>query len=275
VTLRYSSSFILFVLLSACSTNNKPKEEEPVVPKPLPEIPGLDYTVTKAYPHDTVSYTQGLLIYNKQFYESTGSPMQMKQTKSVFGILDTITGKIKVKAELDRNKYFGEGLTILNNKIYQITWQNQTGFIYDAKTFKLIRQFTFPNKEGWGLTTDGSYLIMSDGTNKLTYFDPTNLAVIKTVEVTRNGYVEDFLNELEFIEGFIYANVYQKNYIVRIDPATGNITGILDLSALVYKARQKYANAEVLNGIAYDSISKKTYVTGKLWSEMYQIEIRN
>jgi glutaminyl-peptide cyclotransferase len=265
----------LIGLFSACSNDNKSKTEEPVVSKPLPEIPSLNFSVIKTYPHDTISYTQGLLIYNKQFFESTGSPMQMEQTKSVFGILDTTTGKIKVKAELDRNKYFGEGLAILDNKIYQITWQNQTGFIYDAKTFKQIGQFNFSNKEGWGLTTDGKYLIMSDGTNKLTYLDPINQAVVKTVEVTRNGYVEDFLNELEFIEGFIYANVYQKNYIVKIDPSNGNIVGILDLSSLVYKARQKYPNAEVLNGIAYDSIFKKTYVTGKLWPEMYQIEISN
>jgi len=261
-----------FGLLISCSNDNQTSTKQNIISSTVEETPIIAYSLVKTFPHDTTSYTQGFLIHDKYLFESTGSPINQKQTKSVFGILDTSTGKINVKAELDRNRYFGEGIAILKNKVYQLTWKNQTGFIYDAKTFKSLGQFSFANKEGWGLTTDGTYLIMSDGTHKITYINPSNLKVIKTIEVTNNRYVEDNLNELEFINGYIYANVYQKNYIVKIDTSNGNVTGILDLSSLVDRAQIKSSGAEVLNGIAFDSITNRIFVTGKLWPDIYQID---
>lgn len=264
------NAFALAALIS-CSDANKSVPTEATKPTEVKETPTIDYTLISSFPHDTTSYTQGLLIHNKHFFESTGSPRDYKQTKSVFGILNPLTGKIDIKAELDRNKYFGEGIAILKNKVFQLTWKNQVGFIYDAKSFKILGQFSFANKEGWGLTTDGNYIIMSDGTNKLTYLDPSSLKSIKTISVSNNGFAEDYLNELEYIKGYIYANVYQKNYIVKINPTDGNVVGILDLSSLDSKAKIKSPGAEVLNGIAFDSISDKIYVTGKLWPDVYQI----
>jgi glutamine cyclotransferase len=261
-----------FVLVTSCSNEDKTTETSSINTPTVKEIPTINYSLINTLPHDTTSYTQGLLIYDGHFFESTGSPINQKQTKSVFGILDTTTGKINIKAELDRNKYFGEGIVIIKNKVFQLTWKNQIGFIYDAKTFKPQGQFSFANKEGWGLTTDGTYIIMSDGTNILTYLDPMTLKIIKTINVTNNGYAEDYLNELEYIKGYIYANVYQKNYLVKIDPTNGNVVGIIDLSSLDNKAKLKSQGAEVLNGIAFDSISNKIYVTGKLWPDIYQIE---
>ncbi len=266
--------FLISILLSAiligCTNNTNTSEDKTKAPATGIEIPTLDYSVVKTFPHDTTSYTQGLIVHDKKIIESTGSPKGMKQTRSVFGILDTLSGKIDIKGELDRDNYFGEGIVVLKNKIYQLTYLNQIGFIYDAKTYKLLGKFSFANKEGWGLTTDGTYLIMSDGTNKLSYLDPTDFKLIKTLEVPYNN-----LNELEFIKGYIYANVYFKNYIVKINPSNGEVTGILDLYPLVCKAREKSLGAEVLNGIAFDSISDRIFVTGKLWKNMYQIEFEH
>ena len=173
---------------------------------------------------------------------------------------------------MDKHKYFGEGIAFFKDKIYQLTYKNQVGFIYDAKTYKQLGQFSFQNKEGWGMTTDGTHIIMSDGTNVLTYLDPANLKVIKTINVSNGGYAEDFLNELEYIHGYIYANIWTKNYIVKIDPGDGKVVGLLDLSSLTAEAKNNHSNSEVMNGIAYDSISDKIYVTGKLWPTIYQID---
>lgn len=266
-------SLFAIVLVTSCGNKKSPTETQTFVTPPRPEVPTLRYTIVKTFPHDTTSYTQGLLVHNKKFYESTGSPDQLKYTRSVVGLLDTATGKINVKAELDKNKFFGEGIAIIHGKIFQLTWQSQTGFIYDEKTFKRLGEFKFENKEGWGLTTDGTHLILSDGTHILTYINPVSLTPFKSIEVMNNGYPEMLLNELEYIDGFIYANVYQRNYIVKIDPSNGNVVGILDLSPLSYTARSKHKNAEVLNGIAYDPDSKRLFVTGKLWPEVYEIKL--
>ena len=258
------------VVFVSCTNENKPKENQKPVASEEEDIPEIVYSLVKTFPHDTTSYTQGFLVYNKQLFESTGSPEYMTLTRSVMGILDSITGKINIKAELDRKKHFGEGIAILNNKIYQLTWKNQSGFTYDAKTFKPLSEFTFESKEGWGLTTDGTNLIMSDGTNTLSYLDPTTLKVIKKVETP---YIN--LNELEFIKGYIYANVYQKDFIVKIDPANGKVLGIVNLSSLAEKALSKSKGSEVLNGIAYDAASDRIFVTGKLWPQLYEIKFEH
>lgn len=254
-------------LLCSCGSNDEIKSSESVPSK----IPIINYTVIKYFPHDATSYTEGLIVHEGQLYESTGSPEELKQTKSLIGIIDLTTGKFDKKIELDRTTYFGEGIAVLHDKIYQLTYTNKTGFIYDVSSFKQIGKFSYLNKEGWGLTTNGTDLIMSDGTDSLTFLHPETLQSYKTLLVIENGAPLSKLNELEFIKGFIYANVYTTNYIVKIDPATGKVVGKLDFASLSSEAKNKTPDADVLNGIAYDSVSDKIYVTGKLWSNIYQI----
>ena len=239
-----------------------------------PQILSLSYTIINQYPHNTNSFTQGLFFYGDTLYESTGSPDYLPQTQSVLGPLDLATGNIDVKAKLDRDIYFGEGSTILNNKIYQLTYKNQKGFVYDAKTFEQIQTFDFESKEGWGLTNDGENLIMSDGTSRLTYLSPENFQVIKTLEVKRENIAQRSLNELEYIKGFIYANIYQTNQIVKINPDNGEILGVLDLSGIVVQTREKDPNIAQLNGIAYRASTDTVFITGKLWPQIYEIQLK-
>ncbi len=265
------SCFTVFFLIS-CTENKKDSE---ITNKPTTinnNVPTLAYTVVSRLPHDASSFTEGFLFHNQQLFESTGAPENLPETKSMFGIVNLETGKIDSKAELDRTKYFGEGIVFFGDKIYQLTYTTQIGFIYDSKTYKQIGNFRFKNKEGWGLTTDGTFIIMSDGTNNLTYLDPTTLKEVKTLSVSNAGYAEDYLNELEYINGYIYANIWTKNYLVKIDPKTGKVVGTIDLSALTIEAKSNNPNADVLNGIAYDTTSDKIYVTGKLWPNIFQLD---
>ncbi|MES2134398.1 MAG: glutaminyl-peptide cyclotransferase [Bacteroidota bacterium] len=264
--------FSLAVILAACE-QDKPKPvivEPPVVE--VPKIPEIKFTVANQYPHDITSFTEGFYFNDGKLFESTGSPDNVPYAKSVFGSVDMKTGKIDVKAELDKTIYFGEGSVYLNGKIFQLTYKNQTGFIYDGKTYKNIGQFTYTNREGWGLTTDGKSLIMSDGTSYLTFIDPVSFTSTKTLDVAENDRVLEYLNELEYIKGFIYANVWMTNTIVKIDPNTGNVVGKMDLSSLSYESKTRNSTALEMNGIAYDSISGKVLVTGKLWPTMYEIK---
>lgn len=272
----YLLIFVVLILFSCEETKTPANTVQPetAIPK-KPSAANLTYTLVNTFPHDTTSFTEGLLVYNDQLFESSGAPEYLKQTRSMFGTVDLKTGKISVKGEIDRNKYFGEGIAILNNKLYQLTYENQTGFIYDATTFKGMGQFTYRNKEGWGLTTDGTNLIMSDGTIDLTYLDPNNQNPVKTLNVNTINYdLPDQLNELEYIEGFIYANVWRTNMIVKIDPQTGDIVGLLDLTELASMAHKKYSNSLEMNGIAYDPKTKNIYISGKMWPETYVIQLK-
>lgn len=265
--------FILFSFLVITSCNSdKPKVNTEIknTEPEKPPIPILDYTVVATLPHDTTAFTEGLLIHNNKMYESTGSPSHLSYLKSVFGIIDSKTGKLEIKAEIDKSVYFGEGIVIFKNKIYQVTYQNQTGFIYDEKTFKKTGQFNYSNKEGWGLTTDGNYIIMSDGTNKLSYFD-ADMKLIKSLNVSENGYATDALNELEFINGYIYANIWMTGYVAKIDPATGNVVAKINFTPMSYEVKNMHPNTLEMNGIAFDSINDKIYVTGKLWPNLFQV----
>lgn len=274
IKINYVTCLIISIAFFIGCDMNKPKEkiiEQQVVVESA-KIPEIKFTVENQYPHDINSFTEGFLFHDNKLFESTGAPDNIPQAKSLFGIVDLKTGKIDVKAELDKNIFFGEGIVFLNGKIFQLTYKNQMGFIYDGKTFKNIGKFNYANREGWGLTTDGKSLIMSDGTSYLTYLDPTNFSVVKTLDVAENGYVLEHLNELEFIKGFIYANIYTTNTIVKIDPNTGDVVGKMDLSSLLYESKVRNPNSLETNGIAYDSISNKVLVTGKLWPTIYEIK---
>lgn len=261
---------IVLIGISAGCTNNSHSSKKSI--NSSHTIESINFKVIKTYPHDTESFTEGFLFYNNQLFESTGSPEEFPKTRSVFGIVDLNTGKIDIKVELDKNSYFGEGIVVFEGKIFQLTYKNQTGFIYDLKSYKKIGSFKYSNKEGWGLTSDGKNIIMSDGTNIITYLDPDSLKVVKTLNVTFNGSSALYMNELEFIDGYIYANVWTTNNIAKIDPKTGIIVGIIDLSSLFYEARKSYPMSEATNGIAYDSPKDRIFVTGKFWPTIYQIK---
>jgi glutamine cyclotransferase len=267
-------SFIFILALAALGscTNEKNTTEDTAttVAQPAP-ISNLAFKLNGTFPHDTVSFTEGFFVHNGQFIESTGSPSDKPQAKSLVGILNTKTGKLDAKIELDRSIYFGEGVVILNDKLYQLTYKNQQGFIYDAKTFKKLGEFKYANLEGWGLTTDGKSIIMSDGTSTLTYLDPNTQKPIKTITVTTEGQPLNMINELEYIDGYIFANVWLTNDIVKIDPATGNIVASMDMNPIFAAEKADNPNANEMNGIAYDKDTKKVYVTGKMWSKVYEI----
>jgi glutaminyl-peptide cyclotransferase len=239
--------------------------------QPIPTTPLISYEVLKLFPHDTSLFTEGFLMHDGKIFESSGSPDELPQCNSVVGITDLATGKFEQKIEINKSKYFGEGIAFLNNKLYQLTYKNQVGFIYNEKTFAKIDSFRYANKEGWSLTTNGKDLIMSDGTDVLTFLNPATLKPDKILRVTENGIPRDSLNELEFINGFIYANIWISKYIVKIDTTTGKVVGKLDLGSLIFDAINRNPRADVINGIAYDSTTSKIYVTGKLWANVYQI----
>lgn len=261
---------VVIVLVTACEWDSIEEEDTTEV---VPVTPTISYNVLKTYPHDTDAFTEGLFFDNGKLYESTGGTMDFPQTKSLFGIVDTNTGEINAKVTLDKNQYFGEGIALLNNKIYQLTYKSRKGFVYDAKSYAQLQEFTIPSAEGWGLTTDGTYLIMSDGSNRLTYLDPVNLQTVKVISVRENGFAVDLLNELEFINGYLYANIYTTNTIVKIDPITGELAGRMDLTNLAIDARNNYPMALDMNGIAYNSNTNRIWITGKFWPKIFEIEI--
>ncbi len=262
--------------LAACNNPDNTVTTTPTETAP----PIIGFTVVNTYPHDTGFYTEGLEFHDGQLYESSGSGSSENESgkpyyPSAFGIANLKTGKVDRKVSLDNTHFFGEGITILNGKIYQLTWQNHTGYIYDAKTFKKLQEFTYPG-EGWSLTHDSTHLIMSDGSSNLQYIDPASInGTLKAQSIVgvsdNNGPVSN-INELEYIEGFIYANQYTTNYILKIDPSNGKVVGKLDLSNLDAEAKKKYSEAEYLNGIAYHPETKSIYVTGKLWPTIYEIK---
>lgn len=264
---------LVFALsLSACKEADTETEQAQDNSETV-SVPWLSYTFHKAHPHDVTAFTEGLLVHEGRLWESTGSPDDMPQTRSLFGIVDSATGRILVKAELDRNRYFGEGITILNGKVYQLTYQTKIGFIYDLKTLKQTGEFVMPGVEGWGLTTDGSSLIMSEGTNRLIYIDPNTMKATRTLNVTDNYGAVTYLNELEFVDGYIYANKYGSDLVVKIDTASGKVVGRIDFARLAGQARQANHASLEMNGIAYDPDRQHFFITGKMWPYIFEVSI--
>lgn len=229
------------------------------------------FKIINTYPHDKGAYTQGLEYHNGFLYESTG-----KNGSSSLRKVDLKTGKVLQQIDVPA-QYFAEGMTILNDKVYQLTWRENTGFVYNLSDFSQIGTFAYQkSKEGWGLTNDSKKLIKTDGTEKVWFLDAENQKEMGFIEAYTNQQSVTELNELEFIEGKIYANVYQKNIILILNPENGAIEGIVDLNDLekeVRKTQDLVAQDEVLNGIAYDTQQKRIFVTGKHWSKLFEIQL--
>lgn len=230
-----------------------------------PLTPVYRYRVIRVYPHDPGAFTQGLEYRGGVLYEGTGL-----NGRSTLRKVDLQTGKVLQEIQLDP-QYFGEGITVLNQRILELTWQSHRGFIYDRGTFRLIRNFDYRG-EGWGLTNDGRQIFMSDGTPEIRIWDPSTLRELRRISVHEGQTPVQNLNELEYVRGEIYANVWQTNRIARISPKDGRVTGWVDLSGLLPEA-DRLDGADVLNGIAYDSLGDRLFVTGKLWPKLFEIRL--
>jgi glutamine cyclotransferase len=232
------------------------------------DVPVYKYKVVHSWPHDPQAFTQGLEFHDGVLYESTG-----QYGKSSLRKVALTTGKVLLKVDVPR-EYFAEGLTIFNDKIYQLTWKAQKGFIYDLNSFAKLGEFSYEG-EGWGLTHNSDSLIMSDGTNKIRFLDPGSFAVRRTISVYDGTRPLAELNELEYIKGEIFANIWQTDRIVRIDPGSGKILGWIDLRSLLSVSdRDSSEPPDVLNGIAYDEAKDRLFVTGKLWPKLFEIRLK-
>ncbi|MDR1170763.1 MAG: glutaminyl-peptide cyclotransferase, partial [Prevotellaceae bacterium] len=236
-----------------------------IIPASAPVM--YNYKVINEFPHDKNAYTQGLFFNEGFMYEGTGQNGYSSLRK-----VEIETGKVLQKQSLD-SKYFGEGICLHNGKIYQLTWENREGFIYNYQDFTQTGKFNY-NTEGWGITGDGTHLWMSDGTSNLYKINPDNMNVVEQIEVYTSQGAEQNINELEYINGKIWANVYTRDYIVIINPQTGEVTGKIDLSGIL-KKELRTQNTDVLNGIAFDKEKNLIFVTGKNWPKLFELRIEN
>lgn len=227
-------------------------------------IPTYRATIVATYPHDANAFTQGLQYVDGFFYEGTGL-----NGRSSIRKVKLETGAVVQRRDIAA-QYFGEGITVWKSALIQLTWQSGLAFVYDRNTFAPLRTFKYRG-EGWGLTHDGTSLVMSDGTSELRFLDPDTFAERRRVKVTAAGKPIPELNELEFVKGEIFANIWQTDRIARIDPATGRVTGWVDLSGLL--TPRERAGTDVLNGIAYDAARDRLFVTGKLWPRLFEIKL--
>ena len=222
--------------------------------------------VVQAFPHDVNAYCQGLVIDHGELFEGTG-----KRGRSTLRRVDLTTGKVQQSVALPP-QLFGEGITVWKDQIIQLTWTSNTGIIYDKKNFDELSRFQYEG-QGWGLTHDGTNLIMSDGTSTLRFVDPETMKLTRRLPVRSAGRKVNNLNELEFVNGKILANVWTKDYIVRISPDSGAVTGVIDLSGLHPRQLRRDPNDDVLNGIAYDAENDRLFVTGKNWPKVFEIRL--
>jgi glutaminyl-peptide cyclotransferase len=229
-------------------------------------IPVYGYEIVHTYPHDRGAFTEGLFYKGGFLYESTGLQGQSSVRK-----VKLETGEVVQKGDLPRD-LFGEGICDWGDRIIGLTWQTNIGFVLDFKTFELQHTFQYPG-EGWGLTRDDHELVMSDGTPELRFLDPKTLRETRRIRVTAGGQPIDQINELEWVEGEIYANIWQTDRIARIDPKTGQVVGWIDLTGLLSVKDRLSGSPDVLNGIAYDAAGKRLFVTGKLWPKLFEIRL--
>ena len=285
---------VALIVLAACGRDRAPAQEatlEPTVavatatpvptptPTPIPaippqppislaagRIPAYGYEIVATLPHDAGAYTQGLQYVDGLFYESTG-----RNGMSSLRRVEPETGRVQQRHDLAA-ELFGEGLAVVGERIYQLTWQSNVAFVYDKGTFAEIERFSYPG-EGWGLTWDGSRLLMSDGSDAVVARDPRDFSETGRIQVTYQGQPLLRLNELEYINGEIWANVYQSDWVVRIDPVTGAVTSVVDLAGLLANV-EVTGPVDVLNGIAWDEAGQRLFVTGKWWPAVFQIRLK-
>lgn len=251
---------IVFVALPAACT----RDTEPNIDSP--SVINYTYRIINTYPHDPDAFTQGLVYHDGFLYESTGLYGSSSLRK-----VDLFTGLVTQKTALAAG-YFGEGLALWQNSLIQLTWRSHTGFVYDKASCAIKQSFNY-DTEGWGLTNDGSRLIMSDGTATLYFLDPATWAVTGSIEANDGDKPVDRLNELEYVNGKICANIWLTDKIVLIDPSDGRVTGWIDLTGLLTSELKGNTNVDTLNGIAYDAAGDRLFVTGKLWSWLFEIEL--
>jgi len=231
---------------------------------PAGTVPIFGYQIVRVYPHDPDAFTQGLQFLDGVLYEGTGL-----NGRSSIRRVALETGKVEKQRDVS-SQYFGEGITVWKNDLIELTWQSHVAFVYDKTTFEPKKQFSYPG-EGWGLTHDGTNLIMSDGSDELRVLDPVTFSEKRRIKVTAAGAPVRNLNEVEFVKGEILANIWQTDYVARIAPATGRVTGYIDLRGLLSSAER--ARTDVLNGIAYDAARDRLFITGKLWPKLFEIKI--
>lgn len=273
-------SFLPLILCVACLTlpgcNKAPSS---AASNPLPATPPAQganavrtatpvysYDVVSVLPHDPRAFTQGLVFLDGLFLESTGL-----NGESTLRRVDLKSGRVLQQIEVSP-QYFAEGLALLGNRLFQLTWQNHKAFVYDLESFQLQREFTYEG-EGWGLTTDGQWLILSDGTAEIRFLDPTTFEVKRRFRVEFNARPLERLNELEYVKGEIFANLWGADYVARIDPATGRVLGMIDFSGLL-SPQDRAPNTDVLNGIAYDAKADRLFVTGKRWPKLFEVRLK-
>lgn len=260
-------AFLVSVMLAACNGNTDKPFDPEIVP---PKTPVISYTILAQYPHDTSAYTQGLEFYDGKLYEGTGD-----YKTSSLRITDYKTGKVEKIHMMGTDSIFGEGITIFKNKIYQLTWESNIVYVYDVGNIdKSVKTHKWPYK-GWGITHNDTDLIISDGTANLYFVNPDDFKLRSTIRVSENGNSINYLNELEYIDGYVYANIYQEEFIVKIDPASGFVTGKMALPGMKeqFFASQVNDRTDVLNGIAYDTSSKKMFITGKRWPLLFELKL--
>lgn len=273
-------TIICIVLLFSCGGNaEKNPEQSSAVENSIAAPANLSYTIINSYPHDTAAFTQGLEVYQNNFLESTGL-----FGRSTLRRVDIASGKISKNQKMD-SLIFAEGLTVFNDTIYQLSWENHLIFMYAAKDFKSLGQLPWTG-EGWGITHDDNSLIISEGSDKLYFVEPKTLKLKKIVSVKDQYGAVNNLNELEFIDGYVYANRWQYDYILKIDPNSGFVVGMInlqdflqknsraDLSYLKKEGSTAIQSGAVLNGIAYNKKEKTLYITGKLWPEIFEIRLQ-
>ncbi len=251
---------------NTASVNAPGNANSSATPAAAEKVKTYGYEVVNSWPHDTKAFTQGLVFHDGALLESTG-----QQGLSTLRRVELQTGKVLKKIDVPA-QYFAEGLTLFGGKIYQLTWQHKKGFIYDPENFQQVGEFRYDG-EGWGLTHDGESLILSDGTSQLRFINPETFEVRRTVTVREGGRAVREINELEYVKGEIWANVWHLDRVARIDPRDGAIVGWVDLKGLLAAGDVKDPEA-VLNGIAYDAAGDRLFVTGKLWPKLFEIRLK-
>lgn len=267
---KYLFTAMLAIGFAACHNDKEADTPSGFLPSPIPAPQPITFTVDSIYPHDSHAFTQGLELHNGKLYEGTGLNEQ-----STLRIVDIKTGKVEKKYLIPDAKIFGEGITIFKDKIYQLTWTSHKVFVYNLSDItKPIKTLNWPY-EGWGITHDDQRLIISDGSSNIYFVSPDDLRVLKTISVADNTGIEDKLNELELIDGYIFANRWQTDDIFKIDTSNGHIVGKMNFTGLLSQYASKEINSDTnyLNGIAYDSATKKVYITGKNWPKLFEIRL--